>query len=431
MRTPKPAKRSACDRCRAKRVRCPRAPDSVEPCARCVSLAVPCITASAGYPGRPRKTPRLTDRSAAAVASPGFWTTPGDGIQIGLETRGVEAVEESMSADVPFDFGDASMSVLGNLGVTGFSARPAAYPSRREAVFPDHSDPWPVHGGEAPTFFDLPLSGERSPVAGGGLDFLSSPRCEPNPAPPAQRPSAASSLVLFGEKMERRVSVIDPFLANPRNIIDDCQEDSLGLDTENPVAVLLALTTEFISIIGDLTASANTSAPPFLPDQLLSPSPPPVDSYTSLSTEKILLVLSNYIQLMRLYDGLFHDVYRSLSQVPPEKIQSIKVKAVLRIGGISSLQDMTGKAYAQGIVEVIQSHIYTLERCMGLPMVYCLSSKEEDVPPQGIFADAGRALLLHTAMAQEDVISRRGNKGPQKSFVESIRENIKNTVALF
>ena len=84
------------------------------------------------------------------------------------------------------------------------------------------------------------------------------------------------------------------------------------------------------------------------------------------------------------------------------------------------------KAYAVGIVEVIQSHIQTLERCMALPAAYCLSS-EATASPTGIFADADRARLLHDVMAQEDVRSRRGNK----SHVESIRENIKNSLALF
>ena len=434
MRTPKSAKRSACDRCRAKRVRCPRAQDSVDPCARCVHHAVPCVTASAGYPGRPRKTPRLSDRlgpttAASAIASPELCVTLGDKTDIGL---GTPAVEGSMSEDASFGISDTSMTVLEDLGALEFSTSPG------------HSDPW-AHGGE--TFFHVPLSGEttaqRDDLLGWAntpeiadtdqragamldVDFLDFPECEANPAP-AQRSGAVSSLARFGEKMERRVSAIDSFLADPRNIMEDCPEDSSGLGTENPVAVLLTLTKEFTKIIENLTASANPRAWSSLSDQLLSPSTPSFDPCPSLSTEKVLLVLSSYIKLMRLYDDLFHNVYQSLSQVSAEKIKSIKVKAVFRIGSISSLQDMSGKAYARGIVDVIHSHIRTLERCLGLPMVYCLSGEEVAVSPDAIFADAGRAQLLHTAMTQEDIKSRGGSK----SYVAAIRENIKNTVALF
>ena len=63
---------------------------------------------------------------------------------------------------------------------------------------------------------------------------------------------------------------------------------------------------------------------------------------------------------------------------------------------------------------------------MGLPAAYCLSG-EGPASPTGIFASVDRARLLHAVMTQEDVESQRGHR----SYVESIRENISNTVALF
>jgi hypothetical protein len=49
------AKRSACDRCRAKRARCPRTEDTPGPCARCVRAGAECVTGQPGRLGRPRK----------------------------------------------------------------------------------------------------------------------------------------------------------------------------------------------------------------------------------------------------------------------------------------------------------------------------------------------------------------------------------------
>ncbi|KAJ5618954.1 hypothetical protein N7510_002938 [Penicillium lagena] len=450
---PKAAKRSACDRCREKRVRCPRPEDSTEPCARCVRLAAACVTGSPGYPGRPRKA--LVDGSpgpdmvAADGSLRGYRATLRDSDDIELHTP---ALDEPMSVNSPASWFGAgtSLNLLDDLGAAGLS-KPAAHPPKG-ALLQDHSDPWSAHG--AGSLFGFPLSEEGSasdsiplstvlhhqelPRGADNLDmmyagqdsnmfdvdFLDSFERQPSPRP-FQRPSATNSLMRFGEKMERHISAMGAFLSDPRNIMENCPEDSMDMTTENPVTIAIMCTEEFVDIIQNLKATTR-SAPSSSSNKLLSPTASSVIQSESLSTETTLLILSRYLQLMRLYDSLFHDVQRCLCQISSETIKSIKVKGVFRIAGFSSLQDMPGKAYAKGVVEVIKSHIQTLERCMGLPAVYCLSS-DGAASPKGIFADVDRAQLLHAVMAQEDVRSQRGNK----SYVESIRENINNTVALF
>lgn len=65
---------------------------------------------------------------------------------------------------------------------------------------------------------------------------------------------------------------------------------------------------------------------------------------------------------------------------------------------------------------------------MGLPAAYCLSGEvSASQPTRGIFTNGDRARLFHTVMEQEDVKLQRGNK----TYVESIRANIKNSVAFF
>jgi hypothetical protein len=131
---------------------------------------------------------------------------------------------------------------------------------------------------------------------------------------------------------------------------------------------------------------------------------------------------------MRLFDTLFYRIHKFLSQVPLESYDAIKVKSVLRIGGISSLQDMPLKAYALGILDAIQSQMQTLERCMGIPAEYCLSGEAaapHNAVAPGIFSHGQRAELFWAVMAQEDVKSLRGSK----SYVDSIRTSIKESMA--
>jgi hypothetical protein len=134
---------------------------------------------------------------------------------------------------------------------------------------------------------------------------------------------------------------------------------------------------------------------------------------------------------MRLCDSLFHGVCHAFSQMEPESFKSVKVKAVFRIAGITSLQDITAKSYAMGIIDVIQGQIQHVERCLGLPAAHCLSGEEDvsssHVPTLDMFASHDRGRLLRAVMEQEDVKAHRGNK----SCVQSIRENLKETVAFF
>ncbi|KAH8703893.1 hypothetical protein BGW36DRAFT_370188, partial [Talaromyces proteolyticus] len=458
MNMPRSAKRSACDLCRAKRVRCPRAEDSTAPCARCIHVGARCVTGSPGYPGRPRKarlidgtTPRnLAMTSADDSASPVSWPTQRDGNHVELQTPPVEEpISVNMNMPIGWSGADtASLNPLDGLGGVG------------------HSDFWTTSAST--NFFDCSLTDEnpvlksiptqvqqsRKPSqqqellsASDTLDmmytgqafnnildvdsFLYSSESLSDQSSPVQCLSAVSLLMRFQEKMEQHVTTMGAFFSEPRNVVEDCKEkDSMSMDTENPVAVVLMCTKEFIDIIQSLaTATQHATSDSSTRSELVQPNAAPWITRTkSLSTETTLLVLSSYLALMKLYDSLFHGVYHCFCQMPSEVIKSIKVKEVFRIGGISSLQDIPVKVYAMGIVDVIQNQIKALERCMGLPAAYCLSSEvTASQSIKGLFANGDRAQLFRIVMEQQDVKSQGGNK----SYVESIRENIKNSVAYF
>ncbi|KAI0436081.1 hypothetical protein F4803DRAFT_252475 [Xylaria telfairii] len=472
MDTPKAATRSACDRCRAKRVRCRRGENNTTPCARCIHAGVRCVTGSPGYPGRPRK-PRLVDgvtpgdpvMTPANVSPPGHGPTLRDSGHVQLHTP---AAGELMLANMPtewFDTGTASLNLLDDLGEVGLELSKSTTHPLKDPLLQGGSDSCTGPGGTS--FFGFPLTEESrtsdsiptlleqlsnpsqhqellnaadsvgmmytAENSNDMLDvdsFIDSSECLSGPNP-VQCLSAAGSLMRFQEKMEQRVSAMSTFFSDSRNVVEGCKEDdSMTMGSDNPVAVVLMCTKEFIDIIQSLTMATRTAASDsFTHNQLISPNNAPWIAQTeSLSTESTLLVLSSYLTLMRLYDSLFHGVYHCLCQQPSENIKSIKVKAVFRIGGISSLQDMPVKAYAMGIIDVIQSQIQTLERCMGIPAAYCLAGEvSASQPTRGIFTNGDRARLFHTVMEQDDVKSQRGNK----TYVESIRDNIKNSVAIF
>lgn len=216
----------------------------------------------------------------------------------------------------------------------------------------------------------------------------------------------------FREEMEQRNAVVDAYFSDPLKVVQGCKEEGAGGEgAENPAALLLTCSKEFIDIIQSLTPVA-------------APGQMHMQSEDALSTEIVLLALSSYLALIRLFDSLFYTIYKLICEMPPDSFKSVKVKAVLRISGISSLQDMPLKTYATGILDAIQGQMRTLERCMGIPTECCLSGEATAPPTQGIFSRADRAQLFWAVMSQEDVKSRRGGK----SYAESIRASIQGSM---
>ncbi|KAI0964757.1 hypothetical protein F4678DRAFT_386455 [Xylaria arbuscula] len=453
MDTPKIATRSACDRCRAKRVRCSRGEKSTASCTRCIRVGEKCVTGAAGHPGRPRKA-RLVDSSiprdlampAVNVSSPGCTTTPKDSGHSELQ---IPAAGEALSMDgalewfgggTPLnDLGEAELELLQpavqlsqDTG-TSFCSGPAFGSLLTEEFHTLVSDSIPPLMDQLSNSsqhlelmrpvdnLDIICTGQNSNEMFSTDSFLDASEYLSNSSP-VQCPSAASSLMRFQEKMEQRVSAMGSFFLDPRSVVEGCKQgDSMGTTAENPVAVVLMCTQEFIDILQNMTTEKRSSG------QLASLNTEPCNTQSKpLSTETALLVLSSYITLMRLYDSLFHGVSRCFGQQQLENIKSMKVKAVFRIGGMSSLQDMPLKAYATGIIDVIQSQIQALERHMGVPAEYCLSSEvSASQSARGIFSNGDRARLFHTVMAQEDIKSHGG-----KSYVESVRETIRTMIGL-
>ncbi|CEJ94847.1 hypothetical protein VHEMI10356 [[Torrubiella] hemipterigena] len=242
--------------------------------------------------------------------------------------------------------------------------------------------------------------------------------CEENiivPRSPAKSPSVENSLVKFREEMEQRIAAIDTYYSEDHSqIIQRCKDEDAGSQVDNPGTSLLICSKDFINIIQRLAPATHSST----------------QTTDELSTELALLVLSSYLALMRLFDSLFHRIHRHLCNVSLESYRSLKVKSVLRIGGVSALQDMPLKAYAMVIIDAIQCQVRTLEQYMGIPREYCLFDKptvSDIADASGIFSRPDRTRLFWAVMAQEDLKPQRESR----SYVDSIRANIKESMEFF
>lgn len=435
---PTAVRRSACDQCRVKRVRCLRAQDSMAPCARCSYIGARCVTSASGQPGRPSKRRLADDASGATlrattamspadVSSPRPYRTSStlqDVDHVEVHAPAMAGVPKPPPLRAPMCRADKDP--LAHKPQQGFWASPGGSsaffgcPSTDQSPAPGEdivsltdplSNPSPTQfqellgaddelnamlhlGVDSSTAFDVDVD----PLLGHGDDILP-------PAPLPQCLSAVSSLVGFREEIDQRIATIDEYYSDSAKVVQRCKDENAGRDVENPVAILLTCSKEFIDILQGLT---------------------PGDA---LNTEIMLMALSGYLALMRLFDSLFHRIYQFICKMAPESYESLKVKSVLRIGGVSSLQDMPLRAYAIGILDAIQGQVQIIERRMGIPPEYCLSGEAAASPTSaaapGIFSRADRAQLFLAAMAQEDVKSPRGGK----SLVESIRAGIKDSMA--
>ncbi|KAK4244134.1 hypothetical protein C7999DRAFT_44174 [Corynascus novoguineensis] len=459
-------RRSACDQCRARRVQCLRAQNSTAPCARCSHIGAQCVTSAPGHPGRPRKArlvdgetpPRGTTPSPADVSSPGRHRTPPtlrDTNHVEVHVPAMAGEPASAAAPAGACRTDRPTSWNQMDGITESDLAPSkstVYPSRDPLAYGPQAAGFWATPGDSSVYFDSP-SIEQSPVSGEDIvalvDQLSNPsqlqgllsaddelsamlhmgrdsstalHRDGDPlldpwkgvlplTPLPQCPSPASSLMRFREKIEQRITTIDTYYSDPLEVVQGCKEEGAGRGPENPAAVLLTCSKEFIDIIQSLTPTGRMHKP----------------REDAISTEVVLLALSSYLSLMRLFDAMFHTIHRFISQMGPDSFKSVKVKSVLRIGGISSLQDVPLKTYATGVLDAIQSQVRTLERYMGIPTEYCLSSEEAASFPAvtpGILSRADREQLFKVVLAQEDVNSRQGSK----SYVESIRASIQESM---
>jgi hypothetical protein len=215
------------------------------------------VTGASGQPGRPRKHPCLAD---------------GDGRGQGSAPSGIGALE-------PLDFWH-----LAPIYSSGFS-----FDSLSIGQLPTVVASYDTNFYVDPLFQDLLWD-----------DILILPLNTPPraPAPGGIIATATASLVRFREEMDQRVALVDAYFTDPFIVLQRSQQELHGSRSEmdNPAALSLTCSQKFINMVQSLAPACRLSA----------------DTEEDItSTETLLLALSGYLAPMRLYDTLFHCVFRS------------------------------------------------------------------------------------------------------------------------
>ncbi|KAI1374324.1 hypothetical protein F4677DRAFT_176479 [Hypoxylon crocopeplum] len=441
MNHPSIAKRSACDRCRAQRLRCIRAEAITEPCVRCTRAGAKCITGQPRPLGRPRK---------AAICGRGSVSSPisvnNFGRQLSQDGDTPSSTDMAVLDDTPFvnptvdEFDDTNNTAqaarfpleatsavhgLANLELPWDTS--GLFPSPVEERMPDallssaqlgltsqyqslSSRNTALHSANMGSCFeDYPGDGHQD------LWFGSSNVQQPRPTDPL------ISLSRLCERVTINRSKMDAFHWDSPVLSRECAE-SAGMPESNPAAQALLCTEEFVRILQSMPRNSPSSEliPTVSCTQLEDLHAQP----QSPSVPTILLILTCYLQLLQLYDSLFSQVRRVLEDISYDALTSMKVKSVVRIGGFPLMQDMQGSLYAQTVVHMIQSHIQMMEHQMGLTPNFCVS--DQRAPSNGIFSGLDLAPLLGRVMQQPEISSPSSGI----SHVESLRDNIKHVLTI-
>ena len=462
------SKRSACDRCRAQKLRCPQTePQSNEPCARCARAGAVCVTGSARPLGRPRTMHQDGSKISKISSSTGsersirsrqpVADTPRKVPRLSTTTSNWSPPEEPPDLlECASSHSDRTLSWMLNEGSSLFSGihlpeedgciDPLCTLQQDKAIAVGMTFDQQTSNNTCKSDFQNWIP-EVDPV---DPDY---PECNDleletnrNSSEPPDAAEALIGLARLNESITRQLSraKIFPWRAPPAH--GTCSQRHQGTGA-NGVAEVLQSTSEFINILRKIIPSsvsilsrsslANHRAPS-LPDSGVSACPSLSDgqlqdfSLTSsrtistaspLSTSTVLLLLSSYIQLLQLYDTIFRHVYDLFSETPSHVMGLCpgQAQSQFRVMGLDSID---GHLHIKILIQVIEHHLESLETLIDLPADFRLS--EPPSSSKGILSNMNLSELVQIVMTQIEECPE--NSG--KSVVESLRSGIKRVKGL-
>lgn len=298
---------------------------------------------------------------------------------------------------------------------------------------------WPGMGESAgpmnaPT--DAAGSGPRNGpgISGGTVNSQDTNRSNQTPQiKPPENPLLGLSRL--SESITRQIADVDSYPWGPAGV-SICAENAHGTMENNPVAKALQSTSDFTSIVQQMQGSPPSSSrfPPagaFAPsDSAVSVSgaadgqnsfvwsdpPSPANPPAALDAPVALLVLSNYLLLLQLYDRLIHRVLEALRKL-------LNLSDFFRTGPdvcLGGLPPMKGHLYIKIIVQIIGDHLDRLEQLLGLPARFRLSRRQG--ASVGILSGVESSGLLPLVMAQLPM----GPEGAGTELVVSLRNKMRS-----
>ena len=444
------SKRSACDRCRQQKLRCPPKEDDTHACARCVKAGLPCETGYTRPLGRSGQddSNTLSPVGAAALATPRMVVAPT--AQMGVEytppelsfspsvTRGTRTIS-TISSGMAID--DASSWQSGELNGNQTLYKENGWESStREGILNDWFDsavnpstlqenqPFPmnnftnsmnqVDGGVGALF-------DESEMLHSGNDISETER--PSGDPPA-RPSQETRTstkrtnedILCTVDCDLRLSQLnmelsrqlqhhivaaqrrespDVNLKTSGNPFQTTETNPNGKPRSNAFGDALCSTSEYLTILqsyGHARGVRSTVGPErHTPPLSIHPQP-------SLSFACILNLVSSYLRIIAIFDRLFqllHDQFRNSDGSTLSAEYDMQTLPGLYLAGFpvqqSSLQ-------IKILIQTIQHQFESMEKALGLPVEMRVSERKEAYPNGLLDGELARNLIQATFMKQID-----------------------------
>ncbi|KAI1177827.1 hypothetical protein F4777DRAFT_165674 [Nemania sp. FL0916] len=460
-------RRTACDRCRELKLRCPRLEEdsSQTSCARCERVGALCVTGRARPLGRPRvaltvPVPVSVSASTASAPAPApAQLSPSEERRKRRRDSSSLASRRSVDGtpgwaimdDYPFFLDAVPNAVSSMLDIAGPGDQPSRGPSDQpeqpfDLQFGDDDgllsslstlrhpfSPQPMSGNNRTGSFDFtagtfdmgPISRARSSSGASVLGERSV--FDRLPSQPAEvvAPVPIVSLSRLSESVSRQIANLGLYTWGGPICVEKVNEIH-----ENPIAQALHSTTDYNKALEQLFAqpqsssataysyrSPNTDSAISMP----TPDPPASPEEHSVATPMLLLALSVYLQLLVLHDAILDRVCLSLRDLgDPTNFFQNAPEFTLAHG----IPAMKGHLYLKILVQVIEHHIDHAERLIGLPAEYRLSGQPA---ASGMLSNNAAVInLVQVAMTQLDCTSKRSGE----AIVASLKSNLKKVQRL-
>ncbi|KAH9990388.1 hypothetical protein F4779DRAFT_610098 [Xylariaceae sp. FL0662B] len=388
--------RSACDRCRVQKLRCPRIDrQSSDPCARCVraGAGATCAISNSRPLGRPRKKPSKT---ASIPVWPGL--TGDSGFLNGptVQNGGTEPAMAGLNAANLFGLQPSENGLMLD---PFLNSLPVFQNSVVDKTLQDNQQ----IQADPPGAMDLNIL----------CDFASTPSDNRSSQhfEPLDPTGILVRLSRLNETVAKELAKVESYPWHTPVAQGSCSEKLDALDG-NPATKMLQSGSDFVTILRSIRSLSMSSSSPYSSDGQsasgsvtnceYTPETTPVLQGNGMSRVEIfggmptlLLLLSVYIQLIQLYESIFRRLSDIMQQIPLGVMESLKGNFGLHVAGLPSVN---GRLFIKLIINIIEDHVETMEQHMGLPAEFRLSESSSCSP--GIFSDTSALGLLHDALTK-------------------------------
>ncbi|RYP68160.1 hypothetical protein DL770_008495 [Monosporascus sp. CRB-9-2] len=417
-------RRTACDRCRAQKLRCLR--DGTQPkCTRCTRLGVACEVGRAGRPGRPRR-PGVTTTAASSSSTSGDMR-PADGSDETVQNATDASSQDRVLGNeyLPQRGGDYFLDdFTGEDGDDTNSQLAMSPPPRQDDAIASTSGNQEVTTSRS--FFGHGAEFTGSVDQHGCLRELSRLNIDLHAQTTVLRENRASVNVAmlvtathppegdgvtticeralnFTQKFHAIIDNLDSILKNQSRVYEpsgplfDYAEEPLLADMFAALDPSIAMSEDFAYTTGHDEGSS-------------SPSP---------DTPVVLLLVSCYVQIIELFETIFMHIHLRLKHLDTDPIPSFDPAKGLRIGSFYSFD---GRLESIIYTQVVACLLDRVERGLGL----LPDQQRHNHPSRGFGGRTRRGLLSrphHFDLLQREL----GQKGPGASArPRALRDSVEN-----